>query len=113
MKALSKQEFNLPYLGADKFKALTKMGLGYNRGTFFIKDINNVENVKDALANMLDEKIVFTQTCFVCGENFLCLTCKYYIYCLSRDLPFYCICKKCSRHKDLYEKYVEKGISRW
>ena len=85
------------------------MGLGYNQGKFYIKDFNKVDNLKDVLSNILNEEVVFSLTCFICGKDFICLECKYYEVCLSRDLPFYCICKKCSIKNDLYDRYQEES----
>lgn len=112
MRILNKEGFKLPYLGTDRFKELTRIGLSYKRGSFFIRDLNNIEKIKDALSNILNEEVVFTQTCLICGKEFLCTECKYYSSCPSRDLPFPCVCKNCSQNNDLYERYVEKDKRR-
>jgi len=109
MKVLNKKGFRLPYMGTDRFRELTRMGVEYERGSFFIRNLNNVESIKDALSEILSERIAFTQTCLICGKEFLCTDCKYYDACLTRDLPFHCICKKCSQKNDLYEQCVERG----
>ena len=109
MRVLKKQGFKLPYLGRDKFIELTRRGLGYERGSFFIRDLNNAENIRDILSEILNEKIVFTQTCLICGKEFLCTDCRYYDACPTRDLPLHCICENCSQKNDLYERYVERG----
>jgi len=112
MRVLNKDEFKLPYLGKEKFGQLMKIGLEYERGLFYIRNISNIESIKDALSEILNEKVVFTQRCLICGKEFLCLDCKYYETCSSRDLPFHCICKKCSDKDDLYDRYVEKSKQR-
>ncbi|MCK5625896.1 hypothetical protein KAI11_03480, partial [Candidatus Bathyarchaeota archaeon] len=67
-----------------------------------------VEEIKDALSEILNEEVRFPQTCLICGNEFLCIKCKYYKSCSSRDLPFQCICKKCSV-KNTYDQYLEKS----
>lgn len=108
MRVLNKDKIKLPYLKRYKFRELMNMGLGYERGIFYIRDLNRAEEIKDALSEILNEEIVFSQTCLICGKEFLCTECKYYDSCSSRDLPFHCICKNCSQKNELYERYVEK-----
>jgi hypothetical protein len=112
MKALNKQGFKLPYIGTDGFKELRRAGVNYERGRFSIGELNNVENVKLLLSEILGEEIAFTQTCLICGKEFLCSECKYYDSCPSRDLPFHCICKSCSKKNKLYDRYVERDKRR-
>jgi len=109
MRALNKQRFKLPYLGTERFKELRRIGISYKRGSFSIADLNNVEKTKEILSEILNEKVVFTQTCLICRKEFLCTECKYYEYCQSRDLPFHCVCKNCFQKNDLYELYVERN----
>lgn len=109
MMVLNKDEIELPYLETDKFKELMRMGLGYEHGVFYIRDLNRAEEIKDALSEILNREITFPQTCLICGKEFLCLDCKYNETCSSRDLPFHCVCKNCSAKSDLYDRYVEKS----
>ena len=96
-------------MGKDKFIELIKRGLEYEHGVFYIKDLNRVEKIKDILSDILNAEIAFPQTCLICGREFLCLECKYYEVCESRDLPFHCICKNCYEEKELYDLCVRKG----
>lgn len=111
MRVLNKDGFKLPYLGRDRFIELMKMGLEFERGRniFYVRDLNRAEEIKDALSGILKKEIAFPQTCLICGKEFLCLECKYYETCPSKDLPFHCICKDCSTKNDLYNRYVEKS----
>jgi len=106
---LKKNRIKLPYLGRDKFIELTRIGLGYEQGSFFIRDFNNIENIIQLLSEILNEKIVFTQTCVICGKEFLCTECKYINTCSTRDLPLHCLCENCSQKNNLYKRYVEKN----
>ncbi len=109
MRILNKDGFKLPYLGRNKFIELMKTGLEFERGRniFYIKDLNRAEEIKDALSEILNQKIAFPQTCLICGKEYLCLECKYYETCSSRDLPFHCVCKNCSIKSNLYDRYVK------
>jgi hypothetical protein len=106
MKSFDKKGFKLPYLGSEKFKQLTKMGLGYKDGGFFFRNLNNVEGIKHSLCDIFNEKIVFNQTCTICGVEFLCERCKYYIDCITKDLPLSCFCENCINKENLYELYT-------
>ncbi len=110
MTILNKDGFKLPYLGRPKFIELMKMGLEFERGRniFYIRNLNRAEEIKDSLSEILNQEIAFLQTCLICGKEFLCLECKYYEMCSSRDLPFHCVCKNCSIQSDLYDRYVKK-----
>lgn len=109
-KILNKDGFKLPYLGRTKFIELMKMGLEFERerNIFYIRDLNRAEEIKDSISEILNQEIAFLQTCLICGKEFLCLECKYYETCSSRDLPFHCVCKNCSIQSDLYDRYVKK-----
>jgi hypothetical protein len=105
---LNKQRFRLPYLGKEGFRELQRIGIGYRGGVFYIRDFNNAEKIAVSLSNMLNEDVIFTQTCLICQEEFQCLECKFNLSCPSRDLPFICVCKKCYRIKDLYDRCVRE-----
>lgn len=109
IRILNKNEIKLPYMKRSKFVELIRMGLGYEHGIFHIVDFNRVEEIKDALSEILNKEIIFSQICIMCGNEFLCIKCKYYRTCLSKDLPFHCICKKCSV-KNTYDQYLEKNM---
>ncbi|KPV63281.1 MAG: hypothetical protein AOA65_1289 [Candidatus Bathyarchaeota archaeon BA1] len=109
MKVIKKEGFRLPYVGKTKFIELTRNGVDYKGGLFFIRDFNKLERVKEILSEILNDEIVFTQTCFMCGSMFLCASCEHNNVCQSRDLPLYCICEECSSKTNSYEKYVEKS----
>ncbi|MCK4952194.1 hypothetical protein KAS14_00195 [Candidatus Bathyarchaeota archaeon] len=107
MRTLKKQGFKLPYLGKEIFIKLTRMGLDYEQGIFLIRDLNNIENIRDFLSEILNEKTVFTQICLICRKDFLCTECKHYSECPTKDLPLPCICEKCSQKNNLYEQYLK------
>ena len=52
MRALNKQRFKLPYLGTERFKELKRIGIRYERGSFSIADLNNVEKIKEILSDI-------------------------------------------------------------
>ena len=111
MKTLHKRRFKLPFIGREQFRELTKMGVSYKQGFFFISDLNNVEKIVDSLSGILKENIIFVQTCHICDKEFLCTECNY-SSCPSRNLPLHCICQSCSQQKNLYEQYVQRNIKR-
>lgn len=109
MKILNKKSFKLPFIGKDKFIRLTRVGLGYDGGSFFVKNYNNIEKIIDIISDILGEKISFLQTCILCGRDFLCSDCKYHNRCTTKDLPLQCICQNCRATPGLYDRYVEKS----
>ena len=111
MKVLSKKSFKLPFIGKDKFVQLTRTGLGYEGGSFFIKNYNNLEKVIDTISEILGENVSFSQTCLLCGRDFLCSDCKHHDHCTTRDLPLQCICKNCRVTPQLYDRYVKRNLS--
>lgn len=111
MKVLNKKSFKLPFIGKDKFVRLTRVGLGYDRGSFYIKNYNNVEKIVDIISDVLGEKISFLQTCILCGRDFPCSDCKYRNQCATKDLPLQCICANCVKSAKLYDRYVERNLS--
>lgn len=106
MKHFDKKGFKLPYLGIEKFKKLTKMGLTYKDGNFFFSNLNNVEEIKTSLSDIFNEETVFSQTCTICGVEFLCDRCKYSTDCITKDLPLSCFCENCINKENLYELYT-------
>jgi hypothetical protein len=113
VKLITKEGFKLPFMGKDKFIELMKSGIGYNRelGVFFISDMDNIDRAKTLLSNLLGEEVEFAQTCFICQTAFNCRDCEYYGICKTRDIPIYCLCKKCYNQADIYKRYVEKNRS--
>ena len=107
MKHFDKKGFKLPYLGSEKFKQLTKMGLAYKDGNFLFRTLNNVEEIRHFLCDTFNEEIVFSQTCTICGVEFFCERCSHYIVCITKDLPLSCFCRKCINYENLYELYTE------
>ena len=98
-------------MGKDKFIALMRAGLGYNRQTrlFYIEDSERIEQVKSILSEILSDKVTFAQKCFLCDATFTCNECEYAEVCESRDVPAYCICPRCRSQTQLYQNYIEKG----
>lgn len=111
MKVLDEKSFKLPFMGKDKFIRLTRLGLGYDRGSFFVKNYNNIEKIIDIISDILGEKISFLQTCILCGRDFRCLDCKYRNLCTTKDLPLQCICENCRTNPQLYDAYVKRNLS--
>jgi len=106
MKTLNKRKFKLPFFGRERFIELTKIGISYKQGFFFISNLNNVEKIVDYLTEILKEEVIFTQICHICDKEFLCTECNYNKSCPSRNLPFNCVCHICSQENNLYEQYV-------
>lgn len=107
MRFFNKKSFRLPFVGKDEFIRLTRMGLGYDRGSFYIKNYDNAEKIIDMLSEILDEQISFIQTCILCEKDFVCSECKYRNQCTTEGLPFQCICEICMKNEKLYDKYIE------
>ena len=98
MVVLNKNCFRLPRVEKEKFILLLRLGLEYDRtkGTFCVSSYNNIEKLRDTLAEILnDNNVSFTQTCTICGKSFPCQDCKYIEMCATKNLPFHCVCPKC------------------
>ncbi len=112
MVFLNKKSFKLPFIDKERFILLLRLGLDYNRGqgSYYIKNYNNIEKLVDTISSILDaEKIMFLQSCILCGKDFPCSECKYYDLCATKDLPFHCVCPQCLKDGRLYEKYVDNS----
>ena len=99
---MNKKGFRLPRVEKEKFILLLHLGLEYNRvqGVFSVSNYNNIEKLMDTIANILNvEAVTFAQTCFSCGNDFPCNSCKYYELCDTRNLPFKCVCPQCLREE--------------
>ena len=98
-------------MGKDRFIALMRVGLGYNRQTrmFYIENSERIEEAKSILSEILGDDVIFAQKCSLCDATFTCDRCGYADLCGSRDAPAYCICLPCRSQKQLYEKYVKRG----
>ncbi len=98
-------------MGKDKFIELMRIGIGYNRqnGTFFINDLDRLEQVKAVLSEILREEVTFAQTCSICGIVFSCHECHFYDACGTRDIPLYCVCPTCYAKPSLFATYLEKS----
>lgn len=110
MVVLNKKSFKLPFVDKEKFVLLLRLGLDRNQGSYCIKSYNNIEKLVDTISSILKaEKIVFLQTCSICGKDFPCSDCGYYESCATRDLPFHCVCPQCLKEERLYEEYVGRS----
>lgn len=107
MQVLNRKSFKLPFVGKDKFVRLTRVGLGYDGGSFHVRDNNNVEKIVDIISDVLGEKVSFFQTCVLCGQDFLCSGCRHQDLCPTKDLPLQCICENCRATPKLYDQYVK------
>jgi hypothetical protein len=100
--ALNKKAFKLPRVEKDKFIQLLKLGLEYDReqGCFSISSFNNIERLVAVISSTLGvERVLFLQSCLICGNDFPCQDCKYYELCGTRDLPFHCVCSHCLKER--------------
>jgi len=107
---LNPKAFKLPRVEKEKFITLIRLGLDYNRdqGTFSIKSYNNVEKLIETVSAILGDEVVFQQTCTRCGKNFSCSTCSYVEICVTKNLPFTCVCTQCLRDRKQFEQYLLK-----
>ncbi len=107
MITISRNGFKLPYLGKEKFVELMRSGIAYDkaRGLFYVVEGGNPERAKATLAEILDDEVVFSQTCLVCKRDFGCADCDYRISCPTRDVPLFCLCSSCRERPNLYESY--------
>jgi hypothetical protein len=107
---LNKKAFKLPRVEKEKFMLLINAGLNYNReaGVYSIKSCNDIENLMDAINEVLNTESVFLQTCIRCDKDFACSDCKYDELCTTKNLPFSCICPQCLRDGKNFEEYLKK-----
>ncbi|WP_309492851.1 hypothetical protein [Candidatus Hecatella orcuttiae] len=110
VKRITRTGIKLAFMGKDKFIELMRAGLGYDRATrtFYIEDLENFDRIKALLVPLLGEEVEFAQTCYLCGAVFPCGVCEYAATCPSRDIPTYCLCKKCYSKTNLYQRYIQK-----
>ncbi len=113
MVALNKKSFKLPYVDKEKFMLLLRLGLERNQSAYCIKNFNTIDRLIETISGILDgEKIVFLQTCSVCGKDFGCSDCKYYELCATKDLPFHCVCPQCLKEGKLAAESLENSIGK-
>jgi len=110
MVVLNKKAFKLPRVEKDKFVLLMHLGCDYNRdqGVFSIKSYNNIEKLMETISGILDNEVIFLQSCIRCGKDFACGDCKYDELCTTKNLPFGCVCPQCLRDRKHFEQYLEK-----
>ncbi len=110
MVVLNKKAFKLPRVEKDKFVTLMHLGCDYNRdqGVFSIKSYNNIEKLMETISGILDNEVIFLQSCTRCGKDFACGECKYDELCTTKNLPFSCVCPQCLRDRKHFEQYLEK-----
>jgi hypothetical protein len=110
MVVLNKKAFKLPRVEKDKFVLLMHLGCDYNRdqGVFSIKSYNNIEKLMETISGILDNEVIFLQSCIRCGKDFACGDCKYDELCTTKNLPFGCVCPQCLRDRKHFEQYIEK-----
>jgi len=111
MKIITGEGFKLPFVGKETFLDLMKTGIGYDKEdrTFYLKNVENIREVKEVLRNILRDDVTFAQRCFICKVPFPCTSCSHEKTCSTSDIPLYCICNSCRKRTDLYDLYVEKG----
>ena len=112
MVILNKKAFKLPRVEKEKFILLLRLGLEYDReqGSFCISSYNNIERLLDTISSILnDEKVMFLQSCILCGRDFPCSDCKYYDLCTTKNLPFHCVCMQCLKEGRAYEDSEKEG----
>lgn len=109
MVVLNGKGFKLPRLEKEKFVALMRSGLEYDRdqGVFRIKSYDKIEEITDAVSAILGSRVIFLQRCIRCGRDFQCKECKYEEECSTKNLPFSCVCPKCLRDRKHFEEYLE------
>jgi hypothetical protein len=110
MVVLNKKAFKLPRVEKEKFVLLMHLGCDYNRdqGVFSIKSYNNIEKLMETISGILDNEVIFLQSCIRCGKDFACGDCKYDELCTTKNLPFGCVCPQCLRDRKYFEQYLEK-----
>ena len=113
MVLLNKNSIKLPRVDKETFMLLVRsFGLEYNQSqrTYSITRYNSVEKLVDTISNILNaEKVMFLQSCTLCGKDFPCSDCKYYDSCATKDLPFHCVCPKCLKGGKSYDEYAENS----
>lgn len=98
MVVLDKENLRLPRVEKEKFITLLRLGLDYDRdrGIFRLNNCNQIEKLANLLAEILEaDEVTFAQTCISCGASFSCKNCNYLESCVTKNLPFECVCPRC------------------
>jgi hypothetical protein len=100
MVVLNKKSFTLPRVEREQFIRLMRLGMEYDRdkGTFSITSFGNIEAIVDTISNILNGEILFLQNCLICDKDFPCSECRYLEFCVTKNLPFQCVCPQCLKN---------------
>jgi len=120
--------FKLPYMGKDKFIALMRVGVAYDRssGKFAVRRITNLDSVEQRISEIISKPIKFTRPeeesqrvdesniakeCYVDGRQILCAKCDFVDNCPTHTITFlkFCLCNETLKDPKGYDKYVEKN----
>jgi uncharacterized Fe-S cluster-containing MiaB family protein len=108
----------LPRLDIDVFKKLvSEAHLSYDKskGVYKISSRTDIHLLKQILKETLNENIVFTIRCSICGNSSGCSNCGYLAECDKTKLSPACICEECLSKSDPYALYsvnfVEKRLA--
>jgi replication factor C large subunit len=120
--------FKLPYMGKDKFIALMRIGVAYDRsgGKFTVRRLTNLDSVEERITEIISKPIKFirpdTETgrvdesniakeCYVDGRQILCAKCDFVETCPTHTITSlkFCLCDETLANLKGYEKYLEKN----
>ena len=107
MKIVLGEWFSLPRLGKDQFLRLVReAGLKYDKAHGFRTTSNtDLYLVSSLLSGALQEDVVFTVKCFICGEEVACHKCIYDEACDRRRVSPNCICDECKEKPEATTLY--------
>lgn len=120
--------FKLPYMGKDKFIALMRVGVAYDRssGKFVVRRLTNLDSVEERISEIISKPVKFirpeeesgqvdesniVKECYVDGRQILCAKCEFVDNCPTHAITSlkFCLCDETLADSKGYEKYVEKN----
>jgi hypothetical protein len=120
--------FKLPFMGKDKFIALMRAGVAYDRssGKFTVRRLTNLGSVEERIGDIISKPIKFirpeveaeqvdesniVKECYVDGRQVLCAKCEFVDDCPTHIITSlkFCLCDETLTDSKAYEKYVEKN----
>jgi replication factor C large subunit len=120
--------FKLPFMGKDKFIALMRAGVAYDRssGKFAVRRLTNLDSVEERIGDIISKPIKFirpdaegervdesniVKECYVDGRQVLCAKCEFVDDCPTHTITSskFCLCDGTLGDSKAYEKYVEKN----
>lgn len=120
--------FKLPYMGKDKFIALMRVGVAYDRssGKFAVRRLTNLDSVEQRISEIISKPVKFirpeeesqqvdesniVKECYVDSRQILCAKCEFIDNCPTHTITSlkFCLCNTTLEDPKGYAEYVEKN----